>query len=194
MYKRKFIVAIGASAGGQAALSQFLDFTYINGVSYVIVTHLAPFYKSLLAEILQRRSKINVCVVEHGVIIQPNVVYVMPENKVMTIADGRLYLVARDLCVISNNVIDIFFTSLAIDTTFDKIAIIFSGMGRDGTEGVRALQKNGVYVIAQTASSSGEPSMPNCVIAAGLADDILDPKDMPEAIIKWLDKKIIDGN
>jgi two-component system CheB/CheR fusion protein len=194
MLRKKFIIAIGASAGGQEAMSQFFDNTYLNGVSYVIVTHLTPFYKSLLADILQKRSRIQVCIAEHGMIIQPNVAYVMPENRMMTIADGKLQLEDRDLSVVLNNAINVFFTSLAKDTMFDKIAIILSGMGVDGTNGVKALKQIGAYVIAQTSSSSGESSMPDSIVADGLADEILEPKYMPDAIIKWLDNKILNGS
>jgi two-component system CheB/CheR fusion protein len=175
MFRKRFIIAIGASAGGQEAMSQFFDYTHLNGVSYVIVTHLAPFYKSLLADILQKRSRIQVCIAEHGMIIQPNVVYVMPENRIMTIADGKLQLEDRDLSVVLNKAINVFFTSLAKDTMFDKIAIILSGMGVDGTIGVKALKQSGAYVIAQTSSSSGESSMPDSIVADGLADEILNP-------------------
>jgi two-component system CheB/CheR fusion protein len=194
MLRKKFIIAIGASAGGQEAMSQFFDYTHLNGVSYVIVTHLAPFYKSQLADILQKRSRIQVCIAEHGMIIQPNVVYVMPENRMMTITDGKLQLEDRDLSVVSNNAINVFFTSFAKDTMFDKIAIILSGMGVDGTIGVKALKQSGAYVIAQTSSSSGESSMPDSIVADGLADEILEPKYMPDAIIKWLDNKILNGS
>ena len=194
MFEKKFIIAIGASAGGQEAMSQFFDYTHINGVSYVIVTHLAPYYKSLLGDILQKRSRIQVCIAEHGMVIQPNVVYVMPENRIMTIADGKLQLEDRDLSVVSNDAINVFFTSLAKDTMFDKIAIILSGMGVDGTIGVKALKQSGAYVIAQTSSSSGESSMPDSIVADGLADEILEPKYMPDAIIKWLDNKILNGS
>lgn len=193
MFERKFIIAIGASAGGQGALSEFFDFNYLNGASYIVITHLAPHYVSRLAHILQGHSKLEVCIVENGMVIQPNLVYVMPENRTMTIVDGTLYLEDRNLSLVGNSPIDIFFTSLAQDTTFDKLAIILSGMGMDGTEGVRTLKESGAYILAQTPMSSIESSMPWSIIAAGLADEILEPKQMPDAIIRWLDNKILYG-
>ena len=193
MFERKFIVAIGASAGGQEAISEFFDFTHLNGVSYVIVTHLAPYYVSRLAHILQGHSKIEVRIVENGMVIQPNIVYVMPENKSMIVLVGTLYLEDRILIPIKNSSIDIFFNSLARDTSSDKLAIILSGMETDGMEGVKALKKSGAYILAQTSSSSKESSMPDSIVAAGLADEILEPKHMPDAIIRWLDNKILYG-
>ncbi|CAM3931768.1 CheB methylesterase [Pedobacter westerhofensis] len=181
--KNKYIVALGASAGGLAALSEFFENTLPDGVSYVITTHLYAHQKSRLTEMIQKHSAIDVCTVENNMQIKSNIVYVMPENKTMTIDEGNLILTDRDLSVKVNNAIDMFFVSLAEDTLFRKIAIIFSGMGKDGTKGVKALAKAGAYIIAQTPDTAGEESMPESVIAAGYINAILDPKYMPQAII-----------
>jgi two-component system CheB/CheR fusion protein len=188
--ERKFIVALGASSGGIAALSEFFDHTLPDGLSYIITTHLDPNYRSHLRYIIQKRSKIEVCTVYHDMKIEPNIVYVMPENKTMTINDGKLMLKPRDLSIRVNKAIDIFFISLAEDTMYDKIAIILSGMGDDGTKGIEALSQKGGYVIAQTLLSADESSMPHSVINSGYVDDILDPKDMPDAIISYVEDKI----
>jgi two-component system CheB/CheR fusion protein len=68
-------------------------------------------------------------------------IYVMPENKIMTIEDGRLRLSPRDLSIKVNKAIDIFLNSLAKDSQFLKVAVILSGLGVDGTKGVEALSK-----------------------------------------------------
>lgn len=182
----KHIVAIGASAGGITALTEFFDNTMPDAVSYIITIHIYPYQKSLLAEIIQRHSSIEVCDVQNNMLIKPNVVYVMPENKTMTINDGRLILTDRDLSIKINMAIDIFFNSLAEDILFKKIAIILSGMGKDGTKGITALAKCGSYVIAQIPVSAEQDSMPVSVIASGLANEILYPKQMPQAIIDHL--------
>jgi two-component system CheB/CheR fusion protein len=183
MQEKNFIIAIGASAGGLPALCELFDHTLPDGISYVITTHLDPYYKSRLTEIIQRHSKIEVCVVEHNMNIRLNTVYVMPENKVMGMENGKLVLKARDLSIKRNMAIDIFFKSLADDTKFSKIAIVLSGMGEDGTDGVKALAKKGAYIIAQTPHSAEASSMPISIIASECADKILNPKDMPAAII-----------
>lgn len=186
--KNKFLIALGASAGGQAALSEFFDHTLPAHASYVITTHLYPYQKSFLAALLQKHSAMRVCDVENEVLIEPNVVYVMPENKVMAIKDGKLMLIQRDLSIRLNMAVDIFFKSLAEDTLFQKIAIILSGMGVDGTEGIRALAQKGGYIIAQAPASADESGMPDSVIASGLANQILAPRHMPEAIIAYMDR------
>ena len=187
--KKRYIIALGASAGGIAALSEFFDNTLPDGVTYVITTHLYPHQKSLLGEIIQEHINIKVRDVEHSTKVETNVIYVMPENKIMTIEDGRLRLSPRDLSIKVNKAIDIFFNSLAKDTEFLKVAVILSGMGVDGTEGVKALSKKGAYIIAQTAMSADESSMPYSVINSGYVDEILEPKQMPGAIINHLSKQ-----
>jgi two-component system CheB/CheR fusion protein len=181
--KSKYIVALGASAGGLSALSEFFDNTMPDGISYVITTHLYPHQTSVLSEIIQKHSAIEVCTVENNMEIKSNMVYVMPENKTMSILDGYLILKERNLSVKINNAIDIFFVSLAADTLFEKIAIIFSGMGEDGTIGVKALAKAGAYIIAQSPHTADHRSMPASVIEGGYIHAILDPKNMPQAII-----------
>ncbi len=184
--ENKYLIAIGASAGGISALAEFFDNTLPDSVSYVITTHLYPHQKSMLTEIMQKHSSLEVCDVENDMEIRPNIVYVMPENKVMSILDGNLILTKRDLSIKVNMAIDIFFTSLAEDTIFKKIAVILSGMGKDGTKGVKAIAENGGYIIAQSPNSADEDSMPTSIIAAGYANQILAPKQMPQAIIDYV--------
>lgn len=133
---------------------------------------------------IQKHAAIEVCEVEEDTEIMPDKVYVMPENKVMTIEGERLVLKPRDLDIKVNRAIDIFFNSLAHNHSFNIIAIILSGLGKDGTKGIVAISKNGGVIIAQEPSSAKEESMPEGVIDSGYADFILAPKKMPEQVIK----------
>lgn len=184
--ENKYLIALGASAGGLSALSEFFDNTVPDAVSYVITTHLYPHQKSMLTEIIQRHSSLQVCEVENNMQVLPNTIYVMPENKVMSMINGHLLLIDRDLSIKINLAIDIFFNSLAKDTLFQKIAVILSGMGEDGTKGVKQISEAGGYVIAQIPGSAAEESMPTSVIISGFADEILSPKQMPQAIIDYV--------
>ena len=186
--KNKFIIALGASAGGLRALFEFFDNTLPDGVSYVITTHLYPHQKSSLAHLIQKHAAIEVSDAENNVLIEANQVYVMPENKVMSIKGDRLILTDRDLSIKVNRAIDIFFNSLAKQDDFKIIAIILSGMGEDGTEGIKALGANNGFVIAQDPTTADEQSMPQSVIYANLADLVLAPKHMPAAIIKVVEE------
>lgn len=186
--KKRYIVALGASAGGIAALSEFFDNSLPDGVTYVITTHLYPHQKSILSQIIQKHIDIKVYDVIDNTELESNAIYVMPENKTMTIEKGNLILNPRDLSIKVNKAIDIFFKSLANDIYFEKIAVVLSGMGIDGTEGITALSKKGAYIIAQTTLSADESSMPNSVIKSGYADEVLEPKQMPAAIIAYMAK------
>lgn len=182
--KKRTLIALGASAGGATALYDFFDNTMPDQVSYVITTHLYPHFKSMLTEMIRKHAAIEVCEVEADTLIKPDTVYVMPENKVMHIKEGRLILTPRDLDIKVNNAIDIFFNSLALNNDFNVVAIILSGMGTDGTKSVKAISRNGGVVIAQDLKSAGSDSMPHSVILSGYSDYILNPKDMPAQIIK----------
>ncbi|QPH41783.1 hypothetical protein IZT61_04830 [Pedobacter endophyticus] len=131
-----------------------------------------------------------VCEVEDAIQIQANTVYVMPENKVMTIDNGKLILTPRNLSIKVNMAIDIFFRSLAKDALFNKIAIIFSGMGHDGSEGIKMISESGGYIIAQDPNSADQSSMPLSVIAGGYTDEILQPKQMPKYIREYLARQL----
>lgn len=182
--KKKTLIALGASAGGTEALFDFFDNTLPDEVSYVITTHLYPHIKSMLASLIQKHAAIEVCEVEEDMEIIPDKVYVMPENKIMAIDGERLVLKPRDLNVKVNMAIDIFFKSLADNRNFNIIAIVLSGLGKDGTKGIEAISKNGGIIIAQEPSSAKEGSMPHEVIESGHADFVLNPKKMPEQVIK----------
>lgn len=181
--KKKTLIALGASAGGTVALYDFFDNTLPDAVSYVITTHLYPHEKSILTEMIQKHAAIEVFEVEEETEIMPDKVYVMPENKVMAIDGEKLILKPRDLNIKINLAIDIFFESLADNNSFNVIAVILSGLGKDGTKGIEAISESGGVIIAQEPSSAKEGSMPEGVIDSGYADFILNPKKMPEQII-----------
>jgi len=181
---KKTLIVLGASAGGIAPLYEFFDHTLPDGVSYVVTMHLYPHQKSLLTELIQKHAAIEVCEVESKTKIEPNKVYVMPENKVMAIMGDMLVLTPRDLSIKLNMAIDIFFKSLAVECNFNVIAIVLSGLGHDGTKGIKAISKNGGIIIAQELFTAEHESMPQGVIDSGYADFILKPKKMPEQIIR----------
>ncbi|WP_375579180.1 chemotaxis protein CheB [Marivirga tractuosa] len=183
--KSCYIIAIGASSGGMEAIHSLFDNTPNDGVSYVIIQHLSPDHKSFMAELLEKHSKLKICVVDNEMYVEPNQVYLMPKGKNMTIKDKVLYLTDKKVKQV-NTSIDIFFSSLAEDQADKSIAIILSGMGNDGTKGASAIKKNGGMVIVQEPSSAKFKDMPLSVIESGNADAILPPHLIPERIISYL--------
>ena len=87
------IIGIGASAGGLEALQQFFDYMPPNsGLTFVVIQHLSPDYKSLMADILGKHTEMNVCQVDDSMVVEPDTVYLIPPKKYMTIKEGKLHL------------------------------------------------------------------------------------------------------
>jgi two-component system, chemotaxis family, CheB/CheR fusion protein len=181
-----YIVAIGASAGGLESIHDFFDNMPVNGnLAFVIIQHLSSDYKSLLVELVSKHTNMQVLEAQHNVEVKKHCVYVIPNNKLLTIENGRLMLSQKVLDKSPNTAIDIFLKSLAKDQGEKAIAVILSGTGTDGTKGSHAIQENGGLVIVQDPISAKFDGMPNSVIAAGYAEYILSPELIPEEIFAY---------
>jgi two-component system, chemotaxis family, CheB/CheR fusion protein len=176
------IIAIGASAGGMDEINSFFNHTPLDGVSYVIVQHLSSDFKSRMVELLGKHSKLVVKEAENAMTVKCNEVYLIPHDKFMTIIDGNLYLTDKENIKGPHLTINAFFNSLAADFGKKAIGIILSGLGSDGTEGIRAIKKAGGMVIARDPTTSAFGSMPSNAIATGMVDFVLEPALIPGAI------------
>jgi two-component system CheB/CheR fusion protein len=182
-----YVVGIGASAGGLEAIQELFDnIPADNNISFIIVQHLSPDYKSLMAELLRKHTPMNVFEAEDGISVTPNCVYVIPSKKTMTIKNGKIKLTEKKVSNVPNNAIDLFFKSLAEEKGSKSIAVILSGTGTDGTKGVEAVKKSGGLVIVQDPVTAKFDGMPNSAIIAGHADFILSPELMPEEIFNYV--------
>jgi two-component system CheB/CheR fusion protein len=188
-----YIIAIGASAGGMEAIHLLFDHTPEDGVAYVIIQHLSPDHKSFMAELLEKHSKLQISIAENEMFVEPNHVYLMPQGKNMTIRDRILYLTEIKPRQ-PNKSIDIFLDSLAESHGKKSIAVILSGTGSDGTKGIAAIKRNGGFVIVQDPASSKFDGMPNSAIDSGNVDVILAPDLIPEEIITYLKRDILENN
>ncbi len=191
--KDPYIIAIGASAGGMEAIHLLFDHTPEDGAAYVIIQHLSADHKSFMAELLAKHSKLEISVVEDGMFIETNQVYIMPGGTNMTILNRRLYL-TESKPKQPNSAIDLFLDSLAQDQGLKSIAVILSGTGSDGTKGIGAIKKNGGYVIVQSPESAKFDGMPNSAIESGNADAILPPQLIPEEIVHYLKRDVLEHN
>lgn len=181
------VVAIGASAGGLEAIHEFFDNVPQNtNVSFVVVQHLSPDYKSLLVELVSKHTHMNVFEAEHDMPVHKNCVYVIPNNKLMTIKGGKLQLADKASDKAPNTAIDIFLYSLAEDKGENSIAVILSGTGTDGTRGIETIKAAGGMVLVQDPCTAKFDGMPNSAIASGNADMILAPELMAEEIYTHL--------
>jgi two-component system CheB/CheR fusion protein len=148
------IIAIGASAGGMEEINLFFDHTPLDGVSYIIVQHLSSEFKSRMVELLAKHSKLKVEEAENGMTVRCNQVYLIPNDKFMIIQNSKLYLSAKEKVKSPHLTINTFFNSLAKDCGKKAIGIILSGLGSDGSEGIRAIKMAGGMVIARHPENS----------------------------------------
>src|SRR6185312_7725619 len=190
-----YIIAIGASAGGMEEINSFFDHTPCDGVSYVIVQHLSPDFKSRMVELLARHSKLVIQEAENAMEVDANKVYLIPNNKFMTISKDRLYLTPKDKIQGPHLTINTFFNSLAINSGKSAIGVVLSGLGSDGSEGIKAIKREGGMVMARNPETSEFSSMPSNAIATGAVDYILEPALMPEAIEDYVsrDGKLLEN-
>ena len=169
------VVGIGASAGGLEALQQFLTFLPGDtGMAFVIIQHLSPDHKSLLADILGKDTNMPVVEAEDGMRVERNHIYMIPPKYNLEIVSDILRLRKYNIKNI-NHPIDVFFRSLAAAYENRAVAVILSGTGSDGTNGIRSIKdKNGV-IIVQTPESAKFDGMPRNAIATGFVDMVLNP-------------------
>ena len=181
------IVGIGASAGGLEALEQFLKHVpEQSGMAFVIVQHLDPTHQGILTELLQRTTSMRVIQVKDRTPVQPDHVYVIPPNKDMSILHGVLHLLAPAAPRGLRLPIDYFFRSLAQDQQEHSVGVILSGMGSDGTLGLRAIKEKTGVVLVQEPATAKFDGMPRSAIGAGLADIVAPADELPERIITYL--------
>jgi two-component system, chemotaxis family, CheB/CheR fusion protein len=178
-------VGIGASAGGLEAIESFFSaMPPDSGLAFIVVQHLSPDYKSLMVELLSRKTAMPVHRAEDAMEVLPNHVYLIPPKKNLTIFHGKLLLADQDQDHSRgiNLPIDLFLRSLAEDQGEHAVAIILSGTGSDGTRGVRAIKENGGLVMVQSEESAKFDGMPRAAISTGLADFVLPPDQMPSQL------------
>lgn len=174
------VVGVGASAGGLDAFKRLIKAIPENaGVAYILVQHLEPSHDSMLVEILQKVTSIPVQEITNNVRVEPNRVYVIPSNKLLTANDGRLELSPRAPKGEKNMPIDIFFTSLAVVHQSHAIGVVLSGTASDGTQGLKAIKEHGGFTFAQEPQSAAYSGMPQSAIDADAVDFILSPEEIP---------------
>ncbi len=183
------IVGIGASAGGLEALEQFLSRVPPgSGMAFVIIQHLDPTHKGIMPEILQRSTGMKVIQVKDRTTVQPDCVYVIPPNKDMSILHGVLHLLPPASPRGLRLPIDFFFRALAQDQQEHSVGVILSGMGSDGTLGLRAIKEKAGVVLVQEPSTAKFDSMPRSAIDAGLADIVAPVGELPAKILAYLQR------
>lgn len=187
------VVALGASAGGLAALRTFFEaLPPTQGVAYVVVQHLDPTHSTMLATLLQRSTAMTVSDMGDGDPIRANHVYVVPPGCVAHLESGRLHLADRSPTGAGHAPIDHFLRSLAAAKGAEGVGVVLSGTGSDGTLGLAALQSAGALTMAQRPDSAEFSGMPHSAVAAGVVDVVADVDDLARTLATRLQKPVGD--
>ena len=177
------IVGIGASAGGLDSLERL--FTHLpadTGMAFIVLQHLAPDFKSLMDELLSRRTKMTIRQAEHDMLVEPDTVYLLPPMKEMIIRQRRLLLNDRDPRSGLTLPIDLFFRSLAHDAGDRAIGIILSGSGSDGSRGIQEISRVGGVVFCESPDTAQFNGMPLSAMRTGTVDQVLPPEQIAATV------------
>jgi two-component system CheB/CheR fusion protein len=176
------ICAIGASAGGLAALQKFFAAIPNDlGLAYVVVVHLSPDHPSQLGDLLAVHTDMPVEQVEDAPKLRPNCVYVIAPDRELTIEGDNV--AARPITEPRSRraPIDLFFRSVAAGRG-DGLAVVLSGAGSDGALGVRAIKEAGGVIFAQEPREADYPMMPRSAIATGVVDFVAPVRELVERV------------
>jgi two-component system CheB/CheR fusion protein len=178
------VVGIGASAGGLKALQQFLGAVPVDsGMAFVVIMHLAPARESRVSELLQDRSPIQVVQVTGRTTVEANRIYVIPPGHDLVMRGRSVDL--RERGERSDHApVDLFFRTLAEACGSEAVGVILSGMGTDGTSGLRYIREAGGITAAQALKDSEYDSMPASAIATGLVDLVFPAAEIPAALLR----------
>ncbi len=178
-----YVVAIGASAGGLDALEKlFASLPADCGAAFVVIQHLSPDHKSMMASLLARHTQMPVLMVEEDMPIAPNQVFLIPPGSIMHM-DGPVLRLTPKSPRSFTLPIDVFFQSLATHHGQHSVGVILSGTGSDGTRGAGAINEAGGFLIAQDPENAKFDGMPRSVIATGLVDAILPVEGIAQRVV-----------
>lgn len=183
-----FVVGIGASAGGLRSLQRlFKSLPVTQGIAYVVVQHISPVADSNMDEILSRYTDMKVMNVQHGVQIQSAHIYLIPPAKEIRLKGNRIEVFDLNRDQVAKP-IDTFFRSMAESYGGRSIAVVLSGTGSDGSDGIRQIRAMGGTTIAESIVSAQFDGMPKAAVATECVDFSL----TPEQIAKWLTQQFKD--
>jgi two-component system chemotaxis response regulator CheB len=184
------IVAMASSAGGITALRSVLDGLPASfPVPIVLVQHLDPRRETVLAQVLSRRTKLNVKLAEAGELVMAGTIYIAPPDRHLLVEPGGLLrLTTSELVHFVRPAADLLFESVAGAYCAKAIACVLTGTGRDGAMGVSAIKSRGGTVIVEDPATAEFSGMPDAVVATGTADFVL-PLEEISTVVRGLVEK-----
>ncbi len=187
------IVGLGGSAGALQAFEAFFRPLPANpGMAFVVVMHLLPDQPTELPAVLRRFTSMPVLEAADGLKVQPNHVYVLPPDRDMSMLHGRLLLFQPTQPRGKRLPIDFFLQSLAKDARERAICIICSGLGSDGTVGLKMVMENFGMVMVQSPETAEYDAMPRSAIATEFVDYVLPAELLPAKLLEYLRTPVFD--
>ena len=184
------IIGIGASAGGLEAIREMLSAAELpTGMAYVIVQHLDPNHESMLAELLNRQTNLDVQQVSGGEKVEADNVYIIPPGHGLELKNGVLTLTEFEQPRGLRRPIDDFFESMAYDWTVNAACVILSGTGADGAIGLRAVKECGGVCLAQEPVTARYDGMPLAAVGTGLVDYVKRPAEMIDTLSDFFSRR-----
>jgi two-component system chemotaxis response regulator CheB len=178
------VVCVGGSAGGLDAYVRLLDHLPDDmGVAIVIVNHLRVV-ATLLHEILPLHTKMPVALITERLLIEPNHVFIIPEQRDLHVLDGEFRLRPISKPRGWPDVITVFLNSLTKNWDGQLIAVIVSGYDGDGAAALCGIKDVGGITIAQKLETAEHPDMPESAIASGCIDFVLSPEEIARKIVQ----------
>ena len=184
----KYVIGIGASAGGLEAIQEFFNhMPKTDQLTFVIVQHLSPDFKSMMKELLVQSTSMPIVIVKNKMPLKAGVIYLIPANFEAQIENNHFELSKLNRKSLPHP-ISTLFESLAIAYTKFSLGIIFSGTGSDGVLGMKEIARRGGLTIVQTPSEAKFRDMPNNAIATKEIHYILSASEMPDMIIEYINQ------
>jgi two-component system CheB/CheR fusion protein len=181
------IVAVGASAGGLDAITKLIDaLPESPGMAFILIQHLDPTHKSLMAELLAKHTPMPVIEATDGAAIEADHVYTIPSGTYLSVSGDVLKVSSPEAPRGSRKPFDFLLESLARGTEHPIVAIVLSGFDGDGSDGLLSIRNRGALVIAQDPAEAEHNSMPNSAIDTGLVDATLRIAQMPAALATFV--------
>lgn len=184
------IVAFAASAGGINALQEVLEVLPEDfPAAVVVVQHLDPRHRSLMADIMSRHSRLKVKQAEADDEIEPGKVYIAPPNLHLLVSPHKtLTLTESELVHFVRPSADLLLESMATTYKDRAIAVVLTGTGSDGAMGVAAVKKMGGTVIAQDEATAEFSGMPAAAIATGNVDFVMPLDEIGGALVQLVEE------
>ena len=180
------VVGVGASAGGLEAFASFFrQMPKDTGMAFILIQHIEPSHVSNMVELIQKYTRMPVIEVKDQVKVEPNHVYMIPQDRATSISD-RILKLSEPTGNLTGHSIDPFFRSLAQDLKDQAICVILSGTASDGTIGARAVKAEAGLVLVQDPQDARYDGMPRSAIEAGLADFILPADKMAAKLMEYI--------